>query len=554
MTPERRRSLLAATGLGRAMLGPAVNFYNEDQPRDHGKFSPVDPHTRYGDSDVRPTDAYQASKLPPAVVQSAKAWAATLTPLESLAVNGYTHSLFKDINHAVLAVGGNIDALPPANLPDPSTATRESLDGVAGARLLDSAFAKQTPHAPMTCWRSLTARPKAVDDLVLAADYAAKTGGTFTMPVFGSATLNPDLVLAMDSPIFPPEDGKKRILLEIISRTGLLIGASGIGQKGSNNENEILQHPRTQYKVHGWKDVMFGDEPHRLLQIEEMPTTAKFYNEDQPRDHGKFAPTASGEGDAATTPAGDPRVNYGDSAERPTRSIRPDDLPAAIKKDAQAWAGQLSTFQRKALKEYARNMYTPINQAMRDAGGDASKISDAHTPGFSMAVPEAITHLANAAALVKPHARPLTCWRNMLLRPEAAATFHAAVDAAASSGGDITMPVFGSASLNPAYAASTPDGSQFEGEEKREAILLEIRSRTGMLLGAGGLSIYPTENEILQPPTAKYKVMGWKDVKFGSSNRAGTHRRILRLEEVPPPPARKTRPQPVDNPPLWANI
>ena len=97
------------------------------------------------------------------------------------------------------------------------------------------------------------------------------------------------------------------------------------------------------------------------------------------------------------------------------------------------------------------------------------------------------------------------------------------------------MPVFGSTTLNPhkAVTSSTAAQSAIHKDRDRATVLLEITSRTGLLLGPGKFSDNPSleqeENEVLQRPTARYRVLGWKDVDFG-----GEKRRVLRLDEVPP--------------------
>ncbi len=273
-----------------------------------------------------------------------------------------------------------------------------------------------------------------------------------------------------------------------------------------------------------------------LLPPERMGPVAgpaAFYHPDQVRDdHGRWAG-----GDF------DPRQSFGDSANRPSRELVADDLPEPVRAQATAWAAKLTPDERGALQSYVYFGYQEMNRAMAAAGGDPRKVPNY---GYFGDPGRRLHLLADAADKHPPLETPLTGWRFMASKPERMAAFVAAADAAAATGGELTMPVFGSTTLNPekAVASSTAVNVAIQKDRERDTVLLEITSRTGLLLGPAGFSDNPAleqeENEVLQRPTARYRVLGWKDVNFGSEKR-----RVLRLDEIPP---ETPRPTPVEPP------
>ncbi len=268
------------------------------------------------------------------------------------------------------------------------------------------------------------------------------------------------------------------------------------------------------------------------------------------RDHGRFAP-GDGAGPTDTGPAPEPAAadwkpgdkyrpdaNYGDGVDRPSVGVYPEALPADLKKRTRGWEENMSSAQRWAFQAYTSNVYTPINRALREAGGDPAKVPETgvrRADAMSMTVKECIDRMTEAADKAPTHPVPLTAWRKMDLTFARMNEFRAAATVAAATGGTVRFPVFSSATLNPEYAANVSGGITDETEgkpsavtgivPKKTSILLEIRSRTGMVIN--GFSGHAEENEILQSPKAEYRVLGWKDVKFGKKVR-----RVLRLEEV----------------------
>lgn len=262
------------------------------------------------------------------------------------------------------------------------------------------------------------------------------------------------------------------------------------------------------------------------------------------RDHGRFAP-----GSGAPAPDSgydDPQRDFGDAAERPDQEVLPSDLPPAFRARAKSWVAGLSTTEQDAVDDYVRDGYRHINRALRAADGDTETVGrdDSKLGGMFLDVGTATRGLLSAAAKLPPHDPPVTCWRVMSLTTARMAAFVAAAGAAAQTGGTFQMPVFGSATLNPDYARTAsraagsdlsigPDpgaavGAPVGSPHAKQTVLLEIRSRTGMPLGAGGVGAAGFENEVLQSPLSAYRVRGWKDVSFGSDRR-----RVLQLDELP---------------------
>ncbi len=235
-----------------------------------------------------------------------------------------------------------------------------------------------------------------------------------------------------------------------------------------------------------------------------------------------------------------PTADYGDGADRPAREVHPEHLPESLRDAAVEWRAGLDGDERGAIEDYTASGFKGVNRALRATGGDPTNAGVGQYAMPWRTVPQTIAGLLSATAKLPPHDPPLTCWRIMSLAPERMTAFVAAAEAAAATGDDFKMPVFGSATLNPAFAQEASANSAagvgtntidpvLGTSTNKQTVLLEIRSRTGLPIGAAGLSSMIAENEVLQSPLAKYRVRGWKDVSFGVHKR-----RLIQLDELAP--------------------
>ncbi len=558
-----------------------------------------DPRRDYGDSAARPGVEMKPEHTPPDLKNRSDEWERTrLSRKARLAVNGYVRHHYTELNRAMLAAGGDITRLPDTEISDIGMSVREM-----GTRMME-AFRSHGPLAePLTCWRTMNLKPARMTEFLAAAEVAVGTGDPIQFPVFGSATINPKFALdnsdpngAVTTPVSPgvwkvhldpdPDTHKHAVLLEIRARSGMYVGGSTVPV--FRWENEVIQPPQARYKVRGWKDVTFGTEKRRVLQLDELPPDpAQFYDPKgrdgdlDPEGHwttisgNRIHITGDGEIDAGGHPAlrkvldekasipskltGDPRHDYGDSFRRPAFERRAEHMPKALRERTRAWGDALSPETRTSIKSYMGYGYKPINRALRDSGGRIDALSDEVAvpgpDGYSYKDPpkglswrKVAENLQEAFRSHGPLREPLTSWRAMSLTPERMTAFLDAADAAQATGGEITFPVFGSATLNPEHAEdmthahegyTTPvrPGVQGVSETRggpasKHRVLLEIRSKTGMYIGGlPDMEIYSKyENELLQSPAARYRVKGWREVMFGDEDR-----RVLQLEEVDPP-------------------
>jgi hypothetical protein len=471
-------------------------FYDPEQPRgDHGRWAG--------------TGADQMRRL-------TASWSHGLTEGERGAVKLYTGPAYAPINQNLRTHPDSFSSID---------ATHRRL-----IRGLDAAIRKYPKHPVQTSYRGMTVTDDAKwAGLRAGFEAAHATGGTVTLNGFTSASLDPKIAA-----IFGGGD-RGRAVLEINSPRGAFLGLAA----SSGGEKEVLHNHGERFKVVAIEDRTYSDvfgnpivRPTYVLEAvdepppplpPEPPKAATFYNPDQPRgEHGRWSAGQSF----------DPRQSFGDADVRPRHPLLADQLPAEIKDQAAAWAASLTANERDAIGSYVYFGYKDMNRAMADTDGDPRKVPDL---GYYGDPGRRLHLLADAADKHPPLAHPLTGWRVMALRPSRMSEFVAAAEAAHATGGELRMPVFGSTTLNPdkAVASSSPVENAIRKDNERDSVLLEITSRTGLLLGPAKFSNNPRleqeENEVLQRPGARYRVLGWKDVSFGSEKR-----RVLRLEEVPP--------------------
>jgi hypothetical protein len=450
---------------------------------------------------------------------AATQWAASLSPPVRAAVKDYTGDGYVSVNRGLRQPSG----------PEVTEA----------ARAIQAAVLSFPPHdPPLKTYRGLScSSPETLAGIESGLKASLQSGGVTQLNGFSSASLDPHFAATYG------KTGRGGVMLEITSPRGALIDpvSEFPGQR------EILHPHGDHFRVTGVRESTFADPTgksppvtRRVYSLEacEPPATFAFDPTKHPHgEHGHFAPTAF-----------DPRQDFGDSPVRPDgdTELRPDKMPADMRERAKKMLDWISPNAHASLKSYVSNDFAVLNRAMRDAGGDVNKLPD--TPVLA-GCKDAETIRSMGKNMMEafwaggPQDPPLTCWRVMGGTPKRIKEFVDAAEAAQKSGAEIRMPVFGSSSLNPCFVADASDPESYPlvspginsftyKKEPQHRITLEIKSRSGFWVGGTDIPFFARENELIQPPTARYKVLGWKDVKFGKHER-----RIMRLEELPPDPA-----------------
>lgn len=212
------------------------------------------------------------------------------------------------------------------------------------------------------------------------------------------------------------------------------------------------------------------------------------------------------------------------------------DLPEAVRSIGAVWARRLTGAEVEDVTSYTRSAYRDVNPALRDADGDPSRVP----PGMAKDI---IGGLLSAAAKVEKFPEPVMCWRVLNLEDAKMARFLAVAARAASRRDTISMPVFSSTSMNPAYVCSRTragddgkhSGATEGGSDGRQKIILEITTRTGLPVGATHMSPFDEENELILTPGTKFRVKGIKTVRLktgGTEDEDKGFRRVLQLEAV----------------------
>lgn len=269
------------------------------------------------------------------------------------------------------------------------------------------------------------------------------------------------------------------------------------------------------------------------------------WSEDQhPRDdHGRWTTNGRSDplapakpdtdhepGDTATElrsyPVNDPRHVYDDEETRKLMAVDQHTLPTDLLHRSNAWASDLSTNTFQTVRDYCSKSYTELNRALAAAGGDPDKLPGERGLSSPLdSVRGMYDRMMEAAWMHGPSDPPLTVWRGMHNPAKLEALVQAA-EKAQKEDKEIQLPVFASCSMDPLI------GIGFSKVGDPDPVILEIRSRSGMSVAGSNLSNWSNELEVIQPPTAKYKVKGVKRVLFSD----GKQRRVLQLDEVPPDP------------------
>lgn len=235
-------------------------------------------------------------------------------------------------------------------------------------------------------------------------------------------------------------------------------------------------------------------------------------------------------GDTATEtrsyPASDPRHVYDGDETRKLMGVDQHNLPSDLVHRSNAWAFDLSTLTFQTVRNYCAHDFKGLNRALAAAGGDPEKLSGERGLTAPLDSPRGMyDRLMEAAWMHGPNDPPLTVWRGMKNPAKMEALVEAALRAQKEDK-EIRLPVFASCSMDPTIAMG------FSKVGDPDPVLLEIRSRSGMSVAGTNLSNWTGELEVIQPPTAKYKVKGLNRVLFSD----GKLRRVLQLDEVPPDP------------------
>jgi hypothetical protein len=469
----------------------------------------------YGPDDVR--KVVTLNTVPSEV--AARGWklAAELTPEEKSSIEAYTDNAYKNIN-------APLRSNPES--PDYSAYGEYADDWKNAAKAIASVIEKSGSYArPVTTWRAIRpAGDEKRQQLEELFNSALLSGKPLAMPGFGSATLNPEVATAYD----------RGLVLEIRSRKGAYVAPVS----SHTGELEIILPHNARYRVVAHHpEAPFASRlgPRNslrnvyVLEAVDEPTPAVNFAFD-PDLHPKGADGrwASKAGPGSV----DPHRQYGDDDIRPL-SVTAGELPMDLRVKADKWGRSLTDAEKDAVENYASMGFLKLNRSLASAKGDADKIDSSFMP-----LHDNLTSAIKKFGQADP---PVTVWRGASLRKEKAETLMNAAKVALETGCTLTLPCFQSCSFNPAIARHIMQGDAGKVYEDghgvtRSNVMLEIKARTGAWIGGTSLGANE-ENEWLSPPTATYKVVGIKKVKFGASSNARNtqSQTVLQLEEVPTP-------------------
>jgi hypothetical protein len=171
----------------------------------------------------------------------------------------------------------------------------------------------------------------------------------------------------------------------------------------------------------------------------------------------------------------------------------------------------------ESVKEYTDEAYNSLNSQMRKC-----------PPSFKCLDPDMrglFDDLEAAIDAAPPFKDPVTVYRAINVSPQLASELAAEAENKADDGSEFSLPSMTSTTLK----ASTALG--FEKNKQQQQLMFHIKAKTGLYVDP--ISVNQGEEEIIQSPSTRYKVVGVADTDFKAEKGAWTYtRKTIYLEEV----------------------
>lgn len=177
---------------------------------------------------------------------------------EKKAVERYTGFGFSDLNAAMRSCPPDFSCL-------------EGRDKML-AESLEKSIANAPPFEPVTAFRGISVKPELAAALEQVTKTAMENGDEFSMPSFTSTTVKPAHAFKFSGNT--PVEGVASLMFEIKAKTGLYLKGVGTYDDDEETEHEILQSPRTRYKVTSVGDTIYNiggkSLKKRVIALEEI--------------------------------------------------------------------------------------------------------------------------------------------------------------------------------------------------------------------------------------------------------------------------------------------
>lgn len=199
-----------------------------------------------------------------------------------------------------------------------------------------------------------------------------------------------------------------------------------------------------------------------------------------------------------------------------------------------AFINSMPDEEKKAFNDYSTMMFKAINDVAR--GRKPSASADQYEMGWYKKAPETMKKMDAAFERVPELKEPTYVHRGINVPPEVAKAMMAGFERAAKSGQAVGFGGYMSTSINPQVAHEFAIGED-KSTPEQESIGIEIKAKKGIYLSHdededgfepdSPLTDSPEEREFLIPRTAKYRVVGIKEIPF-----AGGKRRVVQMEQL----------------------